>query len=63
MFYCGNDLGAKRFAARVIEQLGWEGADRGGAAGARALEPLAQLWCIPGFRENRCTHAFHLLEA
>jgi len=28
---------------------------------ARALEPLCQLWCIPGLRENRWTHAFRLL--
>ena len=29
---------------------------------ARYLEPLAMLWCIPGFRENRWNHAFRLLE-
>ncbi len=27
-----------------------------------AIEPLAMLWCIPGFRENRWTHAFKLLK-
>jgi len=61
MFYCGNDAGAKAEVARVLEHLGWEGADMGTAVAARALEPLAQLWCIPGFRENDWTHAFRLL--
>lgn len=29
-----------------------------GAVAARAIEPLCQLWCIPGFRQNQWTHAF-----
>ena len=33
----------------------------GTATAARAIEPLAQLWCIPGFRENKWTHAFKVL--
>jgi hypothetical protein len=33
----------------------------GTAVAARAVEPLAMLWCIPGFRENSWTHAFKLL--
>jgi len=61
MFYCGNDAKAKAFVAGVLEQFGWQGADMGGAAAARAIEPLAQLWCIPGFRQNSWTHAFSLL--
>ena len=62
MFYCGNDEGAKALVARIIEQFGWDGADMGTAKAARALEPLCQLWCIPGFRQNAWTHAFHLLK-
>jgi hypothetical protein len=46
---------------RIIEQFGWEPADMGKATAARAIEPLCQLWCIPGFLENRWTHAFRLL--
>lgn len=61
MFYCGNDADAKAVVAKLLEQFGWEGADMGGAVAARALEPLAQLWCIPGFRENDWMHAFRLL--
>lgn len=63
MFYCGNDAEAKKIVARIIEQFGWEGADMGKAAGARAIEPLCQLWCIPGFLENRWNHAFKLLRS
>jgi hypothetical protein len=62
MFYCGNDQAAKAVVSKMIEQLGWEGADMGSAKAARAIEPLCQLWCIPGFRSNQWTnHAFHLL--
>jgi predicted dinucleotide-binding enzyme len=61
MFYCGNDMDAKRTVARLLEQFGWEAADMGRAAAARAIEPLCQLWCIPGFLENRWDHAFRLL--
>jgi predicted dinucleotide-binding enzyme len=61
MFYCGNDVGAKAVVGHVIEQFGWEGADMGGVIAARALEPLAQLWCIPGFRQDEWMHAFRLL--
>ena len=61
MFYCGNDAEAKRVVARILEQFGWEAADMGTIKAARAIEPLCQLWCIPGFLQNRWDHAFHLL--
>jgi predicted dinucleotide-binding enzyme len=62
MFYCGDDGGAKAAAARLVEQLGWEADDMGTAKAARAIEPLCQLWCIPGFRSNDWgSHAFHVL--
>jgi hypothetical protein len=61
MFYCGNDADAKATVRTVLGQFGWEPADMGSAAAARAIEPLCQLWCIPGFRENRWTHAFRVL--
>jgi predicted dinucleotide-binding enzyme len=63
MFYCGNDLDAKKVVAEVLDKFGWDLADMGGAAGARAIEPLCQLWCIPGLRENQWSHAFKLLRA
>ena len=62
MFYCGNDAAAKAAVATIIDQFGWEAADMGTAKAARAIEPLAQLWCIPGFRQNQWAgHAFHLM--
>jgi predicted dinucleotide-binding enzyme len=61
MFFCGNDAQAKAVVARIIDQFGWEGADMGTVKAARAIEPLCQLWCIPGFREQSWTHAFRLL--
>lgn len=61
MFYCGNDAGAKSEVARILEQFGWESVDMGTVKAARAIEPLCQLWCIPGLREGRWQHAFKLL--
>jgi hypothetical protein len=58
MFYCGNDTDAKATVAGILTQFGWEPADMGSVVAARAIEPLCQLWCIPGFRENKWTHAF-----
>ena len=61
MFIAGNDADAKTVATRLLAEVGWDVADMGTAAGARAIEPLAMLWCIPGFRDNSWTHAFKLL--
>jgi predicted dinucleotide-binding enzyme len=61
MFYCGNDGGAKAEVATILDQFGWEALDVGSARAARAIEPLCQLWCIPGFRQNHWTHAFRVL--
>jgi 8-hydroxy-5-deazaflavin:NADPH oxidoreductase len=61
MFICGNDSGAKGQVRGFLEQLGWETADMGGVEGARAIEPLCMLWCIPGLTQNSWTHAFKLL--
>jgi predicted dinucleotide-binding enzyme len=61
MFYCGNDGEAKAEVAKLLRQFGWEPADMGTAKAARAIEPLCQLWCIPGFLRNQWTHAFGLL--
>ena len=61
MFICGDDEGAKAVARGILDQFGWETADMGGATSARAIEPLCQLWCLPGFLRNQWTHAFKLL--
>ena len=62
MFICGNDAEAKAVVAGLLRTFGWEPADMGTAAAARAIEPLCQLWCIPAFREGRSTHAFKVVE-
>jgi len=61
MFFCGNDAAARAEVRVVLEQFGWEPADMGTAVAARAIEPLAQLWCIPGFQQDSWTHAFKVL--
>ncbi len=61
MFICGNDEGAKKKVAAILDQFGWETADMGTAQAARAIEPLCMLWCILGFTKNEWTHAFRLL--
>jgi len=45
----------------LLEQFGWEAADMGMVEAARAIEPLCQLWCLPGLLNNQWTHAFKLL--
>ena len=61
MFICGNDAGAKGIAVELLDQFGWETEDVGSVKGARAIEPLCQLWCAPGFLRNDWTHAFKVL--
>lgn len=62
MFICGNDEKAKGEAKAILTQFGFEPEDMGTAEAARAIEPLAMLWCIPGFRQNSWSHAFKLLK-
>ena len=62
MFICGNDAAAKAEVAAILDQFGWGAEDAGMVESARALEPLCQLWCAPGFLRNQWTHAFHLLK-
>jgi predicted dinucleotide-binding enzyme len=63
MFICGNDKGAKAEVKALLDQFGWDTADMGGVEGARAIEPLCILWCIPGLSGGSWTHAFKLLRA
>ena len=61
MFICGNEAAAKKAVTEILDQFGWETLDMGAVEAARAIEPLAILWCIPGFLRNEWTHAFKLL--
>jgi predicted dinucleotide-binding enzyme len=62
MFIAGNNDKAKKEVKSILDNFGWDVEDMGSAEAARAIEPLCILWCIPGFRENRWTHAFKLLK-
>lgn len=61
MFICGNEDGAKKEVKEILDKFGWETEDLGKAEAARAIEPLAMLWCIPGFLRNDWMHAFKVL--
>jgi predicted dinucleotide-binding enzyme len=61
MFICGDDATSKQVVSALVESFGWETEDLGGAVAARAIEPLAMLWCIPGMTRNEWTHAFKVL--
>lgn len=62
MFICGNNEQAKKEVTNILDLFGWETEDMGKAEGARAIEPLCMLWCIPGLLRNQWTHAFKLLK-
>lgn len=62
MFICGDDEEAKGEVTGLLKQFGWETEDMGGVESARAIEPLAMLWCLPGFRKNSWTHGLKLLK-
>jgi 8-hydroxy-5-deazaflavin:NADPH oxidoreductase len=62
MFICGDKDASKKEVAAILEEFGWEVEDMGKAEGARAIEPLCMLWCIPGMLRNQWTHAFKLLK-
>ena len=61
MFICGNDDGAKKSVAEILDALGWEAVDIGGIEGSRLLEPLAMLWIAYFFKTSTGNHAFKLL--
>jgi predicted dinucleotide-binding enzyme len=63
MFICGEQPSAKADVTPVLERFGWDWVDMGGAASARAIEPLCMLWCLPGFLQNEWKHAFKYLVA
>jgi predicted dinucleotide-binding enzyme len=62
MFICGNDEAAKKTVTDILTAFGHETEDMGKMEAARAIEPLAILWCIPGFLRNDWTNAFKFLK-
>jgi predicted dinucleotide-binding enzyme len=61
MFMCGNDEVARREVTEILDRFGWDTEDLGHAEAARAIEPIAMLWCIPGFLRNDWSHAYRVL--
>lgn len=62
MFICGKTPASKKTVEAILDKFGWEAADMGGVEAARAIEPLAMLWCIPSFLHGERNHAFKLLK-
>lgn len=62
MFICGNSETAKAEVKIILTGFGWEVEDMGKAEAAGPIEQLCILWCIPGFINNRWSHAFKLLK-
>lgn len=61
MFLCGNEEGAKDEVKDILKTFGWETEDLGKAEAARAIEPLAMLWCIPGMLGKGWNHALKMV--
>ena len=57
----GDDEAARAEVVALLKDFGWQTLDLGMREAARAIEPLAMLWCIPGFRDNSWQHALHML--
>ncbi len=62
MFICGNNADAKTEVSSILDLFGFDIADMGSVEAARAIEPLAMLWCIPGLINNQWDHAFKLIK-
>ncbi len=61
MFIAGNDDGAKKTAAEVLDAFGWEAVDLGGIEMSRHLDALAIIWITHAMRAKSRNHAFKLL--
>jgi predicted dinucleotide-binding enzyme len=58
MFICGNDDAAKAEVTKILQQFGHEVEDSGPVEVARAIEPLAMLFCAGGFNKNDWAKGF-----
>ncbi len=61
-FIAGDNDEAKKHAAGLIEEFGWDVVDVGGIEQAFFLEALASLWVNYAFKTNHWTQAFKLLK-
>lgn len=62
MLYCGDDAEAKKTAAQLATDLGFEAYDAGPLAEARLLEPLALVWMhLAVFQKMGTGFAFRMM--
>jgi hypothetical protein len=61
MFICGNEEGAKKKVAAILEDFGWGIVDLGGIEASRHLEAMCMVWVLHGARTSSWNHAFKLL--
>ena len=57
----GTDPDGNWGARGTPHACGWDTGALGGPPAARAIEPLAMLWCIPGILRNDWARAFRVL--
>lgn len=62
MFYCGDDVEAKKVAHALSTALGFDAIDVGPLSQSRLLEPLAMLWISMAFGGMGTQIAFKLLK-
>jgi hypothetical protein len=55
MFFVGDDAQAKRVAAQLAQEMGFDPVDAGPLANARLLEPLALLWISLAVKQGHGT--------
>jgi NADPH-dependent F420 reductase len=56
LFYCGDDVEAKKATAQLATELGFDAVDAGALTQARLLEPFALLWISLAFKQNFGLH-------
>ncbi len=61
MFLCGNEEGAKKKVAAILQDFGWGIVDIGPIESSRYLEAMCMAWVLYGARTNTWNHAFKLL--
>ena len=61
MFLCGNDAAAKKRAAEICKDFGWDAIDVGGIGAAHYLEAMCLVWVLAGANSNNWNQAFKLL--
>jgi len=61
MFLCGNDAAAKKRAAEICKDFGWDVVDVGSIGAAHYLEAMCLVWVLAGASSNNWNLAFKLL--